>query len=91
MNLTTIGKVYVATTVIAAGVTSAIFGKAMSDMTGFGKDVAALKNKVSAKFSKKEYDDFFDDDDFEDGDDEEGDVIAMMNAQNSAVTGDPVQ
>lgn len=93
MNLTTLGKVYVATTVIAAGVTATIFGKVTSDITGLGKDVAELKDKVSAKLSKKDDDYFFDDDDDDDDleDNEEGDVIAMMNAQNSAVTGDPIQ
>lgn len=98
MNLTAIGKAYVVVTVAAAGVTATIFGKTMSDITGLGKDISRITAKVVAKVSKKKDDDdyFFDDeegdDDSDDSEDnEEGDVIAMMNAQNSAVAGDPVQ
>jgi len=98
MNLTAIGKAYVTVTVAAAGVTATIFGKAMADITGLGKDISRISAKVVSKVSKKNDDDYFfddeegDDDGDDDSDDnEKGDVIAMMNAQNSAVTGDPVQ
>lgn len=83
--MTTLGKVYIGVCVTGAVIAGAVFTKVMCDITGIAEDVEEIK----AGITKAKFDDDFDD--LDEGDDDTEDVIAMMNAQNSAEAADPVQ
>lgn len=79
--MTNLAKAYIAVCVAGAALVGTVVTKVLIDITGIEDDVDELRYGALDDTLRN----------LDEGDDETEDVIAIMNAQNSAATADPAE